>query len=477
MNNLGQCSTSARCRRCIAGLLVPASSRVAESGACGSCRPPWRGRARENGSALLAALCFASVLGIALASYTALCQRTLEMSTRALHGSRCVELTDTGMEEALWAMNKNTWTGWTITGTTATKTLTGFTFENGVTGEVRLTVETYNSSTGTRRVTVSGIAHVPNVGDITRTLTSTSVRAPLFVNAIAATNGTVSFSSGGGADSYDSGLGTYASQTPTFSAVIASEAEPSTSANILLTNAQIKGYVASRYSGGPSFSTNAKVIGPSTPLTTKIDWNRIVSSPYQPVFAIRTISGTGSTLANPPLGSTTTIGSPTDTVPAIYYCTGLDLTGTTKIIVDGPVQLVVSGAFYIGLNGGANTASIELSATGSLEVFVAGDIAIYGNGIRNVSQDPRRLAVFGTNSLTVPDMNTTVPYHGVIYTPRGNFTVAANSVIYGALVAKKVSCTGTAPALHYDLRLRRTVFSGIDTPFAVLDWRESTAGG
>jgi hypothetical protein len=164
------------------------------------------------------------------------------------------------------------------------------------------------------------------------------------------------------------------------------------------------------------------------------------------------------------------LGSPSDTSPRIYYSTGLNLTSTTKIIIDGPVRLVVSGSFYIGLNGGSP--SIGVSSNGTLEVFAAVDIAIYGNGMNNQTLDPSRMVVYGTNTLTVPDMNTTVPFYGAIYTPNGNFTVAGNSTIYGSIVAKKVSFSGSAPVVHYDVNLRNKVFTGVDTPYAISDWRE-----
>lgn len=59
-------------------------------------------------------------------------------------------------------------------------------------------------------------------------------------------------------------------------------------------------------------------------------------------------------------------------------------------------------------------------------------------------------------------------------TPTGCFTVAGNSTIYGSVVAKKVSLTGSAPVIHYDLNLRNKVFGGIDTPCSIASWREST---
>jgi hypothetical protein len=427
----------------------------------------------ERGAALLAALCFAAVLTISLGSYMTLCYRELALSSRTVQGTRSIELAEMGMEDALWALNKNDWSTWTISGTTATKTISGLSFDGGVTGSISLRVTSYNGTAGTRTVNVTGTTTNPSGETVSRTLTSTSAKAPLFLNAIAATNGTVTFASGGTVDSYDSSLGAYTAQTPGYSAVVASQAASSSSATVQLTNAQIKGYAASLYSGGPSYSTSAKIVGPSTPTTTRIDTSRISSSPHQPVFTIKTITGSGTTLANPSAGSTTTIGSPADTTPAIYYSSGLDLRSTTKIIVNGPVRLVVSGSFYVGLNGG--TPSIEVNNSGTLEVFAAADIAIYGNGINNSSKDPQRVIVYSNNTLTAPDMNTTVPFYGVIYTPNGTFNVLGNSTVYGAIVAKKVAFTGSAPVVHYDLNLRQAVFDGVETPYAISDWREPTA--
>lgn len=71
-------------------------------------------------------------------------------------------------------------------------------------------------------------------------------------------------------------------------------------------------------------------------------------------------------------------------------------------------------------------------------------------------------------------MNTSVPFHGIIYTPKGDFKVLSNNAIHGAIVARNVTFSGSAPTVHYDSNLREKVFSGIDTPFAVSDWRETT---
>ena len=452
----------------------------------------------ERGAALLAALCFAMVMAVALASYITVCYRSLQLSSRNVNGAHSAELAELGMEEALWALNKNDWSnGWTITGTTATKTLSsGFAYDGGFTGKVSVTVTNYASTTHTLTATgtlcilaADGVTPIAGTTQ-TRTLTSSSAPAPLFVNAVAGTTGLVKFTTAGTSsniDSYDSSKGDYtaAIQSPTYnySAILSSGSTSVATSTVQLTNAQVKGYVAT-LSTGPSYSTSAKLVGSAAqpavanraPTNAWVDLTRMTTSPYQPIFSIKTPTGTGTTLANP----TTDITIGTPGVTSLYYCNGLDTTGTVKITVAGPVQLVMNGtsAFYIGLHGGANSASIEIQAGASLEVFSAGDIAIYGNGINNLTKNPNKCAIYSSNTLTAPDMWTnavpTADFYGVIYTPNGDFKVWSNNAIYGAIIARNVTFSGSAPVVHYDLNLRTVVFPGLDTPYAVSNVRDIT---
>lgn len=429
--------------------------------------------AGERGAVLLAALCFATVLAISLGSYITVCLRTLEMSSRSQHSTRTVELAELGLEDALWSMNKTDWASWTISGTTASKTLSGFSFGNGVTGSVALTVTNYNVTTGTRTVSVAATATLANGTTIRRSLTGTAARAPLFVNALAATTGSVKLTAAGTSsvlDSYNSSLGAYSSQTPTYAAILSAGSTLTAAATVQLTNAQVKGYVAT-LSTGPSYSTSATLVGPTTPGTTKIDTARISTSPYQPIYDINAVSG-GTVLGNPALDSNTTLGTPGATSAAVYTSTGIDMRGSTRLRIDGPVRLVVTGAFYVGFYGG--TPQVEITPEGTLEVFSTGDVAIYGNGMKNRTRAPERMVIYSTNALTVPDMNTNENFHGVIYMPNGDFKVWSNNDILGAIVARNITFSGTAPVVHYDLNLRSTVFSGVDTPYAISNWRETT---
>ena len=423
---------------------------------------------RTRGSALLAALCFATVLAIALGSYMTVCYRTLALSSRTMQGARSVQLAEAGMEDALWALNKNDWAAWTISGTTATRTLSGFTFDGGITGSIALRITNFDGSVldAARTVTVTGETQQADGGTIRRTLTSSATRAPLFVNAIAATTSRVRFKVGGTADSYDSTAGDYTAQTPGFSAIISSASTSTSSATVQLTNAQIKGYVAT-LSTGPSYGTSAKLVGPSTPVATKIDTTRISTSPYQPLFDEIVPSGAGDPL---PSGNAT-IGTPGAGGAELFYTANLSLTGAQILTVDGPVVIVVSGDLSI-----SNTARIRITATGSLRLHVGGDLTINGNGIENQTKLPRHLVIIATtNPYDSYGMDTNTPFYGVLYTPVSSLTVNKSQTIYGAIVAKAVTFNAS-PVIHYDLALRTTLIEGFDTPFAIADWQEANDG-
>jgi len=425
----------------------------------------------NRGAAMLAALCFALVLAIALSSYITMCYRSLQMSTRNANNGHSVELAETGMEEALWALHNNDWSGWTILGKTASKVVSGFTFDSNTTGFATLSIANYDGTTGTRTVTVTGTVTTLSDGTTqSRTLTSTSSQAPLFINAIAGTTGKVKFQSAGTVDSYDSSINVdpNVGQTPGYLAVVASGSTSTSSSTVQMTNVKIKGYV-STLSTGPSYSTSATLYGPASPASPKIDTSRTTTSPYQPLF-----DEVSPTAPNPLPSGTATIGTAGATTATYYYGTDIDLSGSQILTVDGPVVIVLTGNLYINYTVGT-TAKIRVTTNGSLEIHFAGDMALNGGGIQNDTKLPKKVSLFAKadNIYDTLGMATNTAFYGVIYTPNKSLTISNSQTIYGAIVAKSVTFT-TSPVFHYDLSLRNEVFAGVDTPFAVSNWRETT---
>jgi len=107
---------------------------------------------------MLAALCMAIVLTIALASYLGLCFTSLAMSTRNVVSVHSRELAEAGIEQAIYASNTGDTTGWSVATVGGTTTMsaamtmtssglvatssspTAFNFGNGATGVVNITM-------------------------------------------------------------------------------------------------------------------------------------------------------------------------------------------------------------------------------------------------------------------------------------------------------------------------------------------------
>lgn len=438
----------------------------------------------NRGAALLAALCFTLVLAIALSSYITVCYRTLQMSTRNVGAGHTVELAETGMEEALWALQNNSWGTWAISGTTATKTLSGFSYDNNYTGSASLTVNNYNS--GTRTITVVGTVAQYDAGGtvipgtlMSRTLTSTASQAPLFVNAVAGMTGKIKFTVAGTVDSYDSSINVdpNTGQTPGYSAILSSGSASTSTSTVQLVNATVKGYVQrlSTSTDSSFYSTSGKILGPSTAALVKIDTTRIGTSPYQPDFDVVTPSAVTPLPSFPLSNSTNTIGTAGATTPTYYYSTGFTLSGSQILYIDGPVVLVITGTLNISAG---STAKIVINSgagiNASLQIFIGSDLALDGSGIDNQTKLPKNLSIFeiANSSITAWEMGTNTPFYGVIYTPDQSLTVTNAQTIYGALVAKSVTFKLSA-TFHYDLNLRLVSFAGLSTPYAVSSVRET----
>jgi hypothetical protein len=301
------------------------------------------------------------------------------------------------------------------------------------------------------------------------------ISAPLFYNAAAATN-TLTFNAGGTVDSYDS-VSDPTAASPGFSAVLAGGNTSSTA--VTVTSATVKGYIAAPfvtanpYSVGPTASlrnSDGSVTSPH-PMATNVDLTRISSSPFIPQYTIPT-PNSGTATALPASGA---LGTATDTTWRTYTSGALNITDSRTYTVNGPVRIIVTGNYYQNLSGGSATVIIANNSTAKLEMYISGDIAIYGGGFDNLTRLPKNLAIFASTSATAPDINTTTAFHGVIHFSHSSsrFNVLGNRTLFGALSGANLRFTGS-PVLHYDTNLRYTSFAGVFAPYVIKEWRELT---
>jgi hypothetical protein len=470
----------------------------------------------ERGAAMLAALCLAMVFVIVLSSYITLCYTSLKMSTRNMMASHAVELAEAGLEQALYAQNVSngfTTGGWTTSGGVASATMTmtsgGFVLTstsptalnmgNGVTGQVYVQVSGY--ATSSPIYTSTATLSIPNQdADVIRTVTTTGARAPVFVNAVAATTGTVRFQSAGLVDSYNSALGPYSSPG-TYSAVILSQ-RTTTNRSVRLNNAVLQGYAVGYDSSSPTMPPTSTWFSPTTGSTTvksslstgpKIDTTRLISNPlpYQPTQNEALPNGSGNLPAGCCVGATNvmsrayTFNSPAS--ETIYYANGINLTNAT-VQIQVPVVIILYGNLNI-----SGTGSIQFTAPGaSLLIFAEnGSVSITStNGINNTSGTPlaKRCVIMSTtnNNPSGPANSNTVtfatnnPFYGELYFPYlpvtiGSTSPATTPTIYGSIVGSSVTFA-TSPAIHYDTALRNPDATLGDEAFSTYLSAPITAG-
>lgn len=347
-----------------------------------------------------------------------------------------------------------------------------------------------------------GVAVLPdNAGTTIKTqLRALVAPAALFPNAAGSTTLT-RLASSGTVDSYNSVLGTYASQvsTPTnYSAVLAGGNTSGTA--VTVTTATVRGYVvapgASTSPYAPRWTYGAATVTGSA--ATGIDLTRVSRSPHVPTFDIQTIAAGGGVTLNSltlPSNATTDLPRGGDTISAdgkyYYYTTSqLYLDSGDTLNINSPVVIDVrptgsTGHFQV-LTGGKIV--ITNNATASLEIHFGGRLLIYSQnatdgGIQNLTQDPKRCILLGTSITNTSNYhylavnNVSFTFYGVVYMPNAYLQIYNPSPyiqnIYGALSAKNVYFQHAAN-LHYDTSLRTAVISGVDQPYAITEWRELT---
>lgn len=463
-------------------------------------RPSRLGLKGNRGSALLAVMCFATVLVLALTTFQALCNQTLKTSNRNAQSTHAIELAELGMETAVWSRTNAKWTtaaggigDWTISSGTASITLSGanYNFSNGATGSVAISVTNYNVTTytyGTTQTyptsvaTVTATITLADGSTVARQLKATLKKTEPVANAVAAlttTNGastyggTVTMYSGGSSvDSYSSSV--EAAKTPTpFPATPTTDYAAIVMASTTVTmqsSATINGYIATAPNGSNAVSlsyttgtSGSKLKGPSTSATLNIDTTRQTTSPYQNAFDVT--APTSGTALSAPTGTVYLGAYNSRTVylasagslyidSGTFIIDGKDENGdgvddATDINSDGVINssdykndvvIVVSSYLQVYPAGG----NIIIRNGGSLKLLVAGSFIVHTGGIDNQTKLPKNLSIIGTGSTSSGASSyiySPTKFYGTVYTPRQDFTFYgynAASEFFGAMVGSNV---------------------------------------
>jgi hypothetical protein len=234
----------------------------------------------------------------------------------------------------------------------------------------------------------------------------------------------LTLSGSGIADSYDSSLGTYASQV---SGVHAGE-EVCVASNGTI---DISGVfmVYGTASPGPGFTVTSptNVTGSTTPAISPV-----LPDPYA---------------YSPAVASLGPWSGPGDLGPGVLRYDSFDLAGGGDLTFHGDVELWVDGGFSL-----SGTAQIVVAPGASLVIHHGtGDLSLAGNGLVNQSAVPSKLQVFSASSTLISVLGT-ADFHGVVYAPEAAFVANGAASVYGSVIARTIEASG-GPGLHYDVAL------------------------
>ena len=458
----------------------------------------------QRGSLLIVSMIMCAVIGISIASYIKLGQTSQTISNRALYNNGAMNLTENGMEEAMYAINQMvadptyTWPSWTNDGTTSSSSAwrkwTGYTFDQNATGIVRVYVYNYTGVVAPRivarsTVTLGGATSAPIEKWIEVSLRKTSK----FANGLVAKN-TITFNGNGATvDSWnsdpDNNPVTPAADYTPFPGGTARDNGSVGSISVAVgtigvNNADIFGYAAT---GGSAVTVGSQgKVGPFgtangdiAPGHTSTDFSASFDPVTVPTATYRAIAPINSPTTLPVVGDT---GTTVDGVTTYYYTANqINLNNDALTILPGTNVVLELTNTSNGVDVSGGSGAINIGVGGKLQIYTSGSISVAGSGVMNggstdlTANQPINFQIWGTKTTLSQSISVSGNgvFSGIIYAPFGSVSMngGGNSGnVSGSIVANDITMNGSCK-FHYDESLANF---GAGNPYRVTAWRELT---
>lgn len=364
-------------------------------------------------------------------------------------------LAEAGVERALWELNYGDISTWSGDESLRAMTISSFDTPDGnMIGDIEIRVE--NPGADNPVVEATG-----NVSYIVSHAVTKTVRVVLerseyhpFDYGIFGDEG-VNMNSNAVVDSYDSRNGEYSD-----------------------TNMGSNGHVGTNatHEGALDLKSNAQIYG-----------NAITGPESDPEAAITTspnayIDGTKLALdapkelpsVSPPEGLTQKGnyflgGNDQDIISESGEYSSFMIDNNAKVTITADVTLYITGAFSLLSNS-----QLELADGASVTIYLGGTFEQNSNTqINNLSTDPTKLSVFGTNTFNSQMVwNSNTQFFGAVYVPRANVLYDSNADFYGSIVGKYLESISSNARLHYDEALGDVGMGNDSSTYTVKSWQE-----
>ena len=448
-----------------------------------------RASSSRRGAVLIVALLLATGLAIAIGSNLSITSTNLKISGRAFHNNTAMNLAETGLEEALWSINRNlegntaAWTGWSRDGNKATRTFGSVDLGQNTVGSTRVYISN-TSGSGSAPVVAVRASVTPNQqAPVDKWVTVVLRKRSKFANGLVAKETIVFKGNNASVDSWNSDpSGTVVPYSAGVRKDGGTVGSISVSVDVVsVQNADIWGFVATGFDDiTNTVGNNGSILGADSAAMgfTKVDPSRVstdFTSSLDPVSAPSTTYSLGSVsddLTLPRGGDT-----PSSDGKYYYSTSGVSLTNKT-LTVTGSKDVVLVATGDVATGGGSG--SIQINNGSRLELYAAANVTLSGNGVANGTssattatvQQPINFQIWGTNTTAQSiDIKGNGVLSAVVYAPAASVFSNGNGDVLGSVVAKNVVMVGNA-AFHYDESLAD--FGG-SSPYGISKWTELTS--
>jgi len=146
------------------------------------------------------------------------------------------------------------------------------------------------------------------------------------------------------------------------------------------------------------------------------------------------------------------------------------LTSNAKVTITRDVTLYIRGDFSMRSN-----TQLEIADGVKVLIYLGGGFVQDSNTkINNLSKDPTKLIVVGTDTFTSQmQWNSNSQFWGAVYVPVANVDFNSNADFCGSIVARSVNSISSNARIHYDQALSDSNldYDG-DFPYIVKSWQE-----
>ena len=427
--------------------------------------------AHSRGSVLVTAMILAAVLGFSLVSYLALSRTALKLAHRTLFINDANNLAEAGLEEAVYCFNQlsagvdaaTAWSGWTLTGANATRTLSPFNRDQNAIGTVKVFVAGYNGTNPTPNI-ISQATITPFDGGapIVRVLQlGMQQGGGLFDYGIVGLTG-VSLNGKPSFDSFNSNP----TKSPTGPWLPYSSALAAANTTVVvptgtldLGGGTIKGGVLVGSSVTPPAAS--QVTG-----TIQTNFSGTFKMPASPTAASVSQSyNKGSSLPATLPGAT---DQPAADGSYYYFANGATIGNTT--ITAGKNVVIVGTSTSM-------SAGLAVATGATCKIYMDGTVSASGKGAINNGNWAGALQIYTTTSSTC-NISGNGELQACVYAP--NATLKANGggssgSIVGSFVAQSITANGHVD-FHYDEALRNLNSSTASNKWSIASWSELRFG-